>query len=290
MLTVKLPWKYHFLAHYYRALEYSSHEDLYLRTKNARACRYVYDSFRVDDFDRSKLDEVFTKELYDVKTMSLRHSKKTKGIIGEASRKAWDDYTYEERKERVARRAATKCGISLEETKERYDLKQADPKNYRSILALSKRKHLKLEEAIEAFETYDYREAISERSKRLWEENYEKMSRINLGRKHVEENEPRNGNEKVAVEKKPHYSWSDYARQKAKEARRRPESREKLRAANRRTNEKRKIDVLCVETGVVYRGLNETQRQTGVGNVGRAIRKGTTAGGFHWKKIETKSS
>lgn len=47
--------------------------------------------------------------------------------------------------------------------------------------------------------------------------------------------------------------------------------------------------VLCVETGIIYKSINEAERQTGINqsSISKACRgKLKTAGGYHWKFVE----
>lgn len=56
-----------------------------------------------------------------------------------------------------------------------------------------------------------------------------------------------------------------------------------------RSARKRSKAVLCVETGTVYWGMSEAERQTGIeqGNISRCANgKLNTAGGFHWHFVE----
>lgn len=48
-------------------------------------------------------------------------------------------------------------------------------------------------------------------------------------------------------------------------------------------------EVLCVETGKVYKSLSEADRQLGISfkNISNVLRgKSKTAGGYHWKYAE----
>ena len=47
--------------------------------------------------------------------------------------------------------------------------------------------------------------------------------------------------------------------------------------------------VLCVETGIIYKSINEAERQTGINqsSISKACRgKLKTAGGYHWEFVE----
>lgn len=59
--------------------------------------------------------------------------------------------------------------------------------------------------------------------------------------------------------------------------------------ANYGTRNKRKSKpIQCIETGIIYWGVREMERQTGIphNNIAKAIRNGTISGGYHWKYIE----
>ena len=54
-------------------------------------------------------------------------------------------------------------------------------------------------------------------------------------------------------------------------------------------NEKRKIQVLCIETGKVFDSLVEASKfyNISVGNISSVLSgKRKTAGGYHWKRVE----
>lgn len=59
--------------------------------------------------------------------------------------------------------------------------------------------------------------------------------------------------------------------------------------SNYGTRNKRKAKpIQCIETGIIYWGAREMERQTGIkhNNIAHAIKTGTKFGGYHWKYIE----
>jgi hypothetical protein len=51
-----------------------------------------------------------------------------------------------------------------------------------------------------------------------------------------------------------------------------------------------KMEVICIETNIIYESASEAARQTGIpqGNISRACRKGgNMAGGFRWKYVKS---
>jgi group I intron endonuclease len=50
---------------------------------------------------------------------------------------------------------------------------------------------------------------------------------------------------------------------------------------------KQRKDIKCVETGIIYHGLNEAKRTTKISCIERALSNGTSAGGFHWEYVNT---
>lgn len=55
-------------------------------------------------------------------------------------------------------------------------------------------------------------------------------------------------------------------------------------------NKRKSKPIQCIETGKIYWGAREMERQLGIkhNNIAKAIRNGTLAGGYHWKYIERK--
>lgn len=53
-------------------------------------------------------------------------------------------------------------------------------------------------------------------------------------------------------------------------------------------NKRKSKPIQCVETGVIYWGAREMERQTGIkhNNIAHAIKTNTKFGGYHWKYIE----
>lgn len=61
---------------------------------------------------------------------------------------------------------------------------------------------------------------------------------------------------------------------------------------NQRCREKKCVPILCVETGEVYLGTRDAERQTGVNYTDICLccnGKLKTAGGYHWEKISQNS-
>ena len=59
--------------------------------------------------------------------------------------------------------------------------------------------------------------------------------------------------------------------------------------ANYGTRNKRKAKpIQCVETGKIYWGAREMERQTGIwhNDIAKAIRNGTQIGGYHWQYVD----
>lgn len=55
-------------------------------------------------------------------------------------------------------------------------------------------------------------------------------------------------------------------------------------------NKRKSKPIQCIETGEIYWGAREMERQLGIkhNNIAKAIRNDTLAGGYHWKYIERK--
>ena len=55
-------------------------------------------------------------------------------------------------------------------------------------------------------------------------------------------------------------------------------------------NKRKSKPIQCIETGIIYWGTREMERQLGIkhGNIARAIKNGTQAGGYHWQYVERK--
>ena len=55
-------------------------------------------------------------------------------------------------------------------------------------------------------------------------------------------------------------------------------------------NKRKSKPIQCIETGIIYWGAREMERQLGIkhGNIARAIKNGTQAGGYHWQYVERK--
>ena len=53
-------------------------------------------------------------------------------------------------------------------------------------------------------------------------------------------------------------------------------------------NKRKSKPIQCVETGVIYWGAREMERQTGIphNNIAYAIKHNIISGGYHWKYIE----
>lgn len=52
-------------------------------------------------------------------------------------------------------------------------------------------------------------------------------------------------------------------------------------------NDKTRKKVRCVETNIIYSGFRTAERLLGIphSNIGKAIKRGTKAGGFHWELV-----
>ena len=55
-------------------------------------------------------------------------------------------------------------------------------------------------------------------------------------------------------------------------------------------NKRKSKPIQCIETGMIYWGAREMERQLGIkhGNIARAIKNGSQAGGYHWQYVERK--
>lgn len=55
-------------------------------------------------------------------------------------------------------------------------------------------------------------------------------------------------------------------------------------------NKRKSKPIQCIETGKIYWGARELERQTGIlhNNIAKAIRNNTIAGGYHWQYVEKK--
>ena len=55
-------------------------------------------------------------------------------------------------------------------------------------------------------------------------------------------------------------------------------------------NKRKSKPIQCIETGIIYWGARELERQTGIlhNNIAKAIRNNTIAGGYHWQYVEKK--
>ena len=55
-------------------------------------------------------------------------------------------------------------------------------------------------------------------------------------------------------------------------------------------NKRRGKPIQCIETGVIYWGAREMERQIGIkhNSIAKAIRNGTRAGGYHWQYVDLK--
>lgn len=55
-------------------------------------------------------------------------------------------------------------------------------------------------------------------------------------------------------------------------------------------NKRKSKPIQCIETGKIYWGAREMERQLGIkhNNIAKAIKNGTLAGGYHWKYVERK--
>lgn len=55
-------------------------------------------------------------------------------------------------------------------------------------------------------------------------------------------------------------------------------------------NKRRGKPIQCIETGIIYWGAREMERQTGIkhNNIAKAIKNGIKTGGYHWKYVERK--
>ena len=55
-------------------------------------------------------------------------------------------------------------------------------------------------------------------------------------------------------------------------------------------NKRKSKPIQCIETGVIYWGAREMERQTGIkhNNIANAIKNNTKAGGYHWQYVERK--
>ena len=53
-------------------------------------------------------------------------------------------------------------------------------------------------------------------------------------------------------------------------------------------NKRRGKPIQCIETGIIYWGAREMERQLGIkhNNIAEAIRNGTRAGGYHWQYVD----
>lgn len=53
-------------------------------------------------------------------------------------------------------------------------------------------------------------------------------------------------------------------------------------------NKRRGKPIQCIETGVIYWGAREMERQIGIkhNSIAKAIRNGTRAGGYHWQYVD----
>ena len=53
-------------------------------------------------------------------------------------------------------------------------------------------------------------------------------------------------------------------------------------------NKRRAKPIQCVETGKIYWGAREMERQTGIwhNDIAKAIRNGTQIGGYHWQYVD----
>lgn len=53
-------------------------------------------------------------------------------------------------------------------------------------------------------------------------------------------------------------------------------------------NKRKSKPIQCIETGVIYWGARELERQTGIwhNSIAQAIRNGTRAGGYHWRYVD----
>lgn len=53
-------------------------------------------------------------------------------------------------------------------------------------------------------------------------------------------------------------------------------------------NKRRAKPIQCVETGKIYWGAREMERQLGIkhNSIAKAIRNGTRAGGYHWRYVD----
>jgi hypothetical protein len=172
----------------------------------------------------------------------------------------------------------------------------------------TKKKHR--ESLIKAHQTDEYREIRSQISKRIWEEKKERM----VLAIHTSEKR-KNGNKKVAEKMRKLWKdeeWRKNTLEKIHRGLNTKKSREKRAAAARKTwgkdgyremqSEKHKsawtdnmkqaqrerysLPVICIETGKIYKSGYEAADVVGLkskGKIREAARKGTTAGGFHWK-------
>ena len=53
-------------------------------------------------------------------------------------------------------------------------------------------------------------------------------------------------------------------------------------------NKRKSKPIQCIETGKIYWGAREMERQLGIkhNNIAKAIRNGTQAGGYHWQYVD----
>lgn len=53
-------------------------------------------------------------------------------------------------------------------------------------------------------------------------------------------------------------------------------------------NKRRGKPIQCIETGVIYWGAREMERQIGIkhNSIAKAIKNGTRAGGYHWQYVD----
>lgn len=53
-------------------------------------------------------------------------------------------------------------------------------------------------------------------------------------------------------------------------------------------NKRRGKPIQCIETGKIYWGIREMERQIGIkhNNIAKAIKNGTRAGGYHWQYVD----
>lgn len=116
------------------------------------------------------------------------------------------------------------------------------------------------------------------------------------GQHHTEETK-RKISESLKGEKAPNFGkhLSDETRRRLSEAHKRYKASEETRRKQSEYRKehlqgfcKEKIQVQCIETGIIYESMREAARQTGISNIhiGQVCKgKNKTAGGFHWRYV-----